>query len=461
MEKSGKEKLPPLEWHTEKRKINDLIPYEHNPQAMTATQEEQLRRSLQEFGYVEIAAINLDGTLIAGHKRCRQLQALGHGDEEHDVRVPNRMLTERELKRYNIVSNHLKGQFMTDMLTEHFGDLDLEMDFDFNIDDLVELEKQEAKKAKKRQTKELQAEEQELPEVDQKKKSLIKRGDIFSINGHRLMCGDSTSEQDVAALMNGEKAHMVFTDPPYNVRIKGLGSGSTHDKKTGENVKTKKTIGHHDEFAMASGEMTPEEFISFLSAIFSNLVTYSHDGSIHYVCMDWRHLREISTAGQLFQELKNVCVWNKDNGGMGTFYRNKHELVFVFKNGTGEHINNFELGQHGRYRTNVWDYPIATSFSNKDRSAKDDHPTPKPVQMVFDACMDCSYEGQIVLDLFEGSGTSLVAAEQSDRVHYGLEFEPKYIEVIIKRYVNYCRQVNKAIEFKHENGSLTLEQIIG
>lgn len=243
---------------------------------------------------------------------------------------------------------------------------------------------------------------------------------------HRLLCGDSTDSDTVAKLMNGEKADMVFTDPPYNVKVNNI-------------VNLGKT--KHTEFMMASGEMDRGEFISFLSSAFELLIKFSKAGSIHYICMDWKHIFEIITAGQLFTELKNLCVWNKDNGGMGTFYRSKHELIFVFKNGTAKHINTFELGQHGRYRTNVWDYAGANSFATRERignksigaSDLDMHPTVKPVAMIADAILDCSHNDMLILDLFLGSGTTMVAAHQLHRRCYGMELEPKYCQVITDR----------------------------
>lgn len=214
---------------------------------------------------------------------------------------------------------------------------------------------------------------------------------------------------------------MVFTDPPYNVPVNGhiCGLGSVK----------------HDEFAMAAGEMSAAEFTAFLETVLGNVARASRDGSIHYVCMDWRHMRELLDAGEaVYSEFKNLIVWNKDNGGMGSFYRSKHELVFAFKHGTAAHINNFGLGEKGRYRTNVWDYAGVNSLKKNRAEELAMHPTVKPVVMVADAIRDCSNRGDVILDAFSGSGTTLVAAEQTGRCGYAVEFDPKYVDVAVRRW---------------------------
>jgi DNA modification methylase len=218
---------------------------------------------------------------------------------------------------------------------------------------------------------------------------------------------------------------MVFIDPPYNVRIDGNVSGLGQIK--------------HKEFAMASGELSEAKFTTLLNTAFRNLIAHSVDGSIHFVCMDWRHCFELlSAARDVYAELKNLCVWNKDNGGMGSFYRSKHELVFVFKNGTGLHINNVELGRYGRNRTNVWDYPGVNSLHQGRLEELAMHPTVKPVALVADAILDCSKRRGIVLDSFGGSGTTLIAAEKVGRRGYVMELDPAYVDVTIKRFQKVC-----------------------
>ncbi|MEL7042965.1 MAG: site-specific DNA-methyltransferase [Pseudomonadota bacterium] len=223
-------------------------------------------------------------------------------------------------------------------------------------------------------------------------------------------------------MLEGGKADLVFTDPPYNVPIAGHVSGL--GKKT------------HGEFAMASGEMSRPQFERFLRLAFAQLARASQNGSIHFVCMDWRHMREVLEAADgVYAELKNLCVWAKSNGGMGSLYRSQHELVFVFKSGTKPHINNVSLGKHGRNRTNVWSYAGANAFSETRADDLAMHPTVKPLDLVKDAILDCSKRGGIVLDAFAGSGTTLLAAHQTGRVGCGIELDPAYCDVILKRFL--------------------------
>jgi len=242
----------------------------------------------------------------------------------------------------------------------------------------------------------------------------------------RSICGDARDPAVVELLMAGERARMVFTDPPYNVPVDGHVCGLGRTK--------------HREFAMASGEMTPEAFTSFLETVLGSHAAHSLDGAIHFVCMDWRHLGELQTAGAaVYSELKNLIVWVKDNGGMGSFYRSRHELILAFKVGTAEHVNTFELGQHGRYRTNVWEYRGVTSRRAGRMEELALHPTVKPVQMIADAIRDVSGRGEIVLDLFGGSGSTLIAAEKTGRRGFLAEIDPVYCDRILKRWEDHAQ----------------------
>jgi len=252
---------------------------------------------------------------------------------------------------------------------------------------------------------------------------LTRQGDLWLLGRHRVLCGNALEPHDFVTLMAEQQAAMVFTDPPYNVPIDGHASG----------------LGaiHHRPFVMASGEMDKTEFIAFLSQACRNLATFSANGSLHFICMDWRHLEELLTAGHnTYCELENLVVWIKHNGGMGSLYRSQHELIFVYKNGRNGHRNNVQLGRFGRNRTNVWQYPRINSLAGhgEEGNLLALHPTVKPVAMVADAILDCSARGDIVLDSFLGSGTSIIAAERTGRRCYGMELDPAYIDTIVRRW---------------------------
>ncbi|HYH44781.1 MAG TPA: DNA methyltransferase, partial [Thermoanaerobaculia bacterium] len=254
-------------------------------------------------------------------------------------------------------------------------------------------------------------------------------GDLWLMGKHRLLCGSALDGHSYAALLAAgerggeERAAMAFTDPPYNVPVAGHVGG----------------LGaiRHREFAMASGEMDAAEFTAFLRQALDLLARHCRDGSLHFVCMDWRHIQELlAAAGEAYSELKNLCVWAKHNAGMGSLYRSQHELVFVFKAGRGAHRNNVELGRHGRHRSNLWSYPGANSFAGRGEEGRllALHPTVKPVAMVADAMLDCTARGDLVLDPFLGSGTTLLAAERVGRRCRALELDPVYVDTAVRRW---------------------------
>jgi DNA modification methylase len=254
-------------------------------------------------------------------------------------------------------------------------------------------------------------------------KAITQIGDLWQLGRHRILCGSSLLQESYSTLMAKRRAAIVFTDPPYNVVIDGHASG---------NGKV-----HHREFQMASGEMSQFEFVSFITASLRLMARFSTPGSIHFVCMDWRHMEELLTAGkQIYDSLINLCVWVKNNGGMGSFYRSRHELIFVFRNGNGKHRNNVQLGRYGRNRTNVWEYPGVNTLSKQtdEGSLLALHPTVKPVALVADALLDCSSRGDIVLDGFLGSGSTLIAAERTGRHCHGVEIDPVYVDTAIRRW---------------------------
>jgi len=361
--------------------------------------------------------VDKTGSIIAGHGRVEAAKQLGLATVPV-IRLEH--LTESEKRAYILADNRLaeKAGWDREILAielQHLMEIDVDFDISLTgfempeIDVLIDGLEPKPTKADPADV---------IPEVTGP--AVTRRGDIWQIGPHRLICGDSTAPETYARLLDGERAQMVFTDPPYNVPIDGHVSG----------------LGavRHREFACASGEMTEAEFTAFLGSVFAHLVDVSADGAIHFVCMDWRHMAEVLTAArEPYAELKNLCVWSKTNGGMGSLYRSQHELVFVFKAGTAPHVNNVELGRHGRYRTNVWSYAGANAFSATRDADLAMHPTVKPVALVVDAILDCSMRKGIVLDAFAGSGTTLVAAHKTGRRGYGIELDPLYCDVILAR----------------------------
>jgi DNA modification methylase len=399
--------------------IASLKPYARNPRTHSPKQIEQIGRSIREFGFTNPVLVDADGGVIAGHGRIEAAKSLGIR------RVPTIRLdhmTDAQKRAYVIADNRLAetAGWDRELLAhelQYLSSLDLEFDttltgFDSpEIDVLIqELDLDGAGN-----------EADEIPNIDTPAPSVSQLGDLWRLGEHRLLCADATKQDSFSRLLQDAKAQMIFTDPPYNVRIDGNVCGLGAIK--------------HREFQMASGEMTEAEFVEFLRTTLRHMASFSVDGSMHFVCMDWRHCFELISAGRsVYSELKNLCVWNKTNGGMGSLYRSKHELVFVFKNGNGTHINNIELGSHGRYRTNVWDYPGITSMQTGRLDELAMHPTVKPTALVADAILDCSKRGGIVLDCFGGSGTTLVAAEKTGRRGYVIEIDPAYVDVSLRRF---------------------------
>lgn len=397
--------------------IQQLNPYPRNARTHSKRQVRQIADSIREFGFTNPVLIDRSRTLVAGHGRVEAAKLLRMN------KVPTiclEGLSQDQIRAYILADNKLaeKAGWDNSILAielQHLTSLDLGFDISltgFEIGE-IDLILQEGK-----------AEENEEEGVEiSRGPAVTKPGDLWLLGSHRLMCGDALDESSYSVLMNGETADVVFTDPPYNVKIDG-------------NVCGKGAIRHR-EFAMASGEMTEAEFTGFLNKALGLLGSHSKMGSVHFICMDWRHAGEILTAGkQTYAAFLNLCVWAKDNGGMGSLYRSQHELVFVFRNGAESHRNNVQLGRYGRNRTNVWRYPGINTLS---RSGDEGnllalHPTVKPVAMIADAILDCSAPGDIVLDNFSGVGSTILAAEKTGRRCYAIEIDPMYVDTAVMRW---------------------------
>jgi DNA modification methylase len=405
------------------RRIEALKPDPANPRLHSKKQILQIANSIEAFGFNVPVLVDAELKVIAGHGRLLACRELGW-TEVPTLRLDH--LTPAQARAFMIADNRLSEITGWDdkLLAEQLKDLSL-LGLDFSLEVIgFEMGEIDLRIAALENRPE-QADDDPADAVPElpTRPPLSKIGDVWLLGRHRVLCGNALDPAAFAALMGEERAAMVFTDPPYNVPIDGHASG----------------LGaiHHRPFPMATGEMDKAAFTAFLSQACRNLAAFSADGSIHYVCMDWRHLDELLAAGHdAYGELKNLCVWVKDNGGMGAFYRSGYELVLVFKHGRNGHSNNVQLGRFGRNRSNVWRYPGVNSFArcSEEGNLLALHPTVKPVAMIADAILDCSARGDIVLDAFLGSGTTVIAAERTGRRCYGLELDPRYVDTIIRRW---------------------------
>lgn len=400
------------------RPISELKAFPGNARTHSKKQIQQIARSIKQFGFNNPVLVGDDDTIIAGHGRVAAAELVGMA-EVPTIKLSH--LNAAERRAYVLADNKLaqNAGWDSEVLALEMQSL-IDLDFDLSLTgfETVEIDQVLDDWAASSSLEEEQSEDQ-IPELAEQ--VVTQPGDMWQLGQHRLLCGDARSIEDLSTLLANEKVDIVFTDPPYNVPIDGHVCGLGKIR--------------HREFAMAAGEMSRTEFVEFLKATLGNAAAACRDGAIAYVCMDWRHMGELLEAGlQTFDELKNLCVWNKTNGGMGAFYRSKHELVFVFKKGIAKHVNNFGLGEGGRYRTNVWDYPGISSISSERMDELAMHPTVKPVQLIVDALKDCSNRGDIVLDVFGGSGSTLIAAQKCGRKARLIELDPAYCDTIVRRF---------------------------
>src|SRR5262245_19529163 len=401
--------------------LRELRAYPNNARTHSRKQIREIAKSIEKFGFCNPVLIDDTKQIIAGHGRVEAARLLGI-DAVPTCRLSH--LNEADRRAYILADNKLAAKAGWDrerLAIELQGLIDLEVDIELTGFDMAEVDVllEDAREADGRPS----GPEDKVPEPSPGP-AVTRAGDIWSLGKHHLLCGDARDQGAYNRLLEGAKAEFVFTDPPYNVAIDG-------------NVCGLGRIRHRD-FAMGCGEMSEDEFRAFLQTVFDRLAENTVDGSIHQVCMDWRHIPEMLAAGcRVYGELKNVCVWNKTNAGMGSFYRSKHELVFVWKFGTAPHINNFELGQHGRHRTNVWDYAGVNTMRAGRLEELALHPTVKPVALVADAIKDCARRGGLVLDPFCGSGTILIAAERTGRKARALAIDAAYAGVAVRRRQSY------------------------
>lgn len=399
--------------------VSSLKEFPNNPRTHTKAQVRKIAESIRTFGFTNPVLVDDQNTIIAGHGRVRAAKIIGL-EQVPTIRLSS--LTRSQVRAYVIADNRLAldAGWNQEILKIELQNLILDNEFDISLTGFEVCEVDLILKGES-------AQEDACDELPDNQPIVTQPGDLWHMGNHRVVCGDLRDESTLANLMSSRKADVVFTDPPFNVAIEGNVSGKGRVK--------------HGNFAMACGEMSQAEFTDFLKTCLGVLASHSADGAIHFVCMDFRHMGELLAAGeQVYESLLNLCVWVKNNGGQGSFYRSRHELVFVFRHGKARHRNNVQLGKFGRYRTNVWEYPAIRVLSQQQDGEGNLlalHPTVKPVALVADAILDCSARGDLVLDGFLGSGSTLMAAERVARVCYGIELNPRYVDVAVRRWQKY------------------------
>ena len=401
----------------ERRPVDEVKPHPHHSRKPNRQQRRKLEASLRKFGENAPIMVDRQGFILGGHARFEALRALGRThvwvlvlDHLNEAQARGYMLADNKIAELSEWDGRKLASEISGLI-EIADDFEIEdTGFDTGEIDLI-LQGLDASDPDEQDEFELRAGQ-----------AVTAVGDLWSCGTNRIFCGDARDPSSYQSLMEGQTADAILTDPPFNVRIDG--------HATGKGALT------HREFPFASGEMNEAEFTDFLRRVLVLLREHSRAGALIYCFMDWGHLWELPSAGRAANlSLINMCVWCKTNAGMGSLYRSRHELILVYKNGTASHVNNVQLGRHGRNRSNIWEYPGANSFPRKGQErGLDYHPTVKPLALVADAILDCTKRDDIVLDAFIGAGTSILAAERTGRRCFGIELDPLYIDTTIDRW---------------------------
>lgn len=392
--------------------VEVLKPDARNARTHSKAQIKQIVASIREFGFTNPILIDPDSVIIAGHGRLRAARELGLGE------VPTITLaglSEAQKRALRLADNKiaLGAGWDLDILRVELADLsalDLDIDLSLTGFSVGEIDVLLATGS--------DPDDEALPAVPSEPR--VRSGQIWQLGEHFVGCGDCRDRAFLQEVIGPDKrVDAAFLDPPYNVKIGGHANSK----------------GRHREFEMASGEMSDNDFRAFLNECLGACASVSRGGAVHFICMDWRHIDDLSQiAAEIYGARLNICVWNKSNAGMGSLYRSKHEFVFVYRVGSEPHLNNVELGKHGRNRTNVWDYASVNTLAGSRREDLALHPTVKPTAMVADAIQDVTRRGDLVLDVFLGSGTTLLAAERTGRRFRGIEIDPAYVDVALERW---------------------------
>jgi DNA modification methylase len=402
--------------------IGKLRPHPANARTHSKKQISQIARGIEKFGFTNPVVADENHNILAGHGRllaAKQLEL---------TTVPVMLLaglTEAEKRAFLLFDNKVSENSGWDRRAlahelEDLAPLLSEEGLDIGLTGF------EAPEIDRLLGDYIDPEQDPADDIPQNKgKPVSREGDLWRLDQHRLVCGDARDEAAFRRLMARDRADMIIADPPYNLPARSIqGRGRIR----------------HRNFVAGSGELSSSEFSAFLSESLALAVKFSRAGSLHYVFMDWRHMGELrAAADDVYGDLVNLCVWVKPNSGQGSFYRSRHELIFVFRNGDAPHQNNIELGRHGRNRSNVWEYAGINSFRAGRLDDLAAHPTVKPVALAADAMRDCTRRGDVVLDPFLGSGTTILAAERTGRRSFGIELDPKYVDVAIRRWQDFTK----------------------
>ena len=395
---------------TQKISLSALTKAEANAKIHTAEQIQHIKNSIQKFGMNDpIGVWGNKNIIVEGEGRYLACKELGINEVEC-IRLDH--LTDEERRAYAIAHNMTQQEtgFNLDILSSEIEKLDFNFN-DFGIDLDLEIPTEAPN---------IIVDENESVEKVLKSPNILQNlvpitlGDIFEIGNHRLIYGDSTDKNNIEKLMNGKLANMIFTDSPYNLSCKDIGSVATDEN-----------------FIMGAGEFTDEEFTDFLTKIVNNLYDFSVENSLHYICMDWRHLLHLLTACKRYDKIKMLYVWIKHQAKPTFFYCSQHELIYIFQKGKGIYTNNIANADN---KSNVWNYPgqSHTKFEEMQECERI-HPTMKPIKLIIDLIKNSSNKNDIILDLFGGSGSTMVASHKTGRVCYMSELDPKYVNVIIRR----------------------------
>lgn len=397
--------------------IRALRSHPHNTRTHSKKQTQLIATSIREFGFLNPIITDESGVILAGHARVEAAKLAGL---THVPVVRVDQLSPEQKRAYILADNKIAEHAGWDRerLALELGELSdllplVGLDVSITGFEVAEIDLLMADMAQSHDP--LADNNLALPEMP-----VSRLGDLWGLGKHRLLCGDSRDPASFKRLMRRDLASACFCDPPYNVRVNSIVGRGKHK---------------HREFPFASGEMNTAKFRQFLTATLSNGASASRAGAIHFVCMDWRHYGDLREASQdVFDEMLNMIVWVKTNAGQGSFYRSQHELIAVFRVAGDQHRNNVELGRFGRNRSNVWTYAGANAFGNNRTENLASHPTVKPIALVSDALLDCTARGDIVLDQFAGSGTTILAADKVGRIARTIEYDPCYIDVAILRW---------------------------